>query len=75
MDFKTIVQFLFGAAVRHMLTVFGVWLTTLGATADQANAIVSNGFDLIIGLLVIGLSLGWAYLSKYLAFTATPPGK
>lgn len=75
LDFETIIKMLFGTFVRNFLTIAGAWLAAHGATADQAAAFISNGFDLVIGLLVIAVSILFSYISKKKALLTPPPVK
>lgn len=75
MDIKQIVLFILGAPVRHGLTILGAWLTAIGASADSTEAVVSSGFDFVIGLIVIAVGIGLSYLTKFVALKGEPLGK
>lgn len=72
MDIQTIVTMVFGSVIRQGLAVVGVWLASHGVAADASTAFVSNGFDFVIGVLVVAVSLILSFVSKKLALDKMP---
>jgi hypothetical protein len=75
MDNTEIFRIVLSQVIRHLLSGLAGALTLYGVTADQQTAVVSATTAILVSAVIVVVTQGWSYISKWLAIHMIPPGK